>query len=257
MEIELTDEPAFTSDPEEIEEEPAEEAQPEDGNAEEPASESPPEQEEVDKPLPFHKHPKWIRANRENQELRSMLEETKGLLEQMAQQKKANEPVTVPEEYQNVFGDDVDAFQKMVLLARKEAQEAALKTIETRELSQREAQQKEQQEQAKFLEWANQEFEELSSDAGVDLTKSDNPIRNKMLDLVEENNLYTADGNPNLRAALKLHKLLHSEDQDVVKKGRQSIAGNSSAPKTNASGVSKGPKTPSMLKKMSLDQFFN
>lgn len=267
----LTDDPVFTEDESSAApiQAPAEEAQPAEGNGMEKPSVSPTEKdpakpaadpkapEAKEEPLPFHKNARWLRMQRENEELNKAMREQSELLKQLVASQKPAEVPKVPDKYKGVFGDDVPSYQQLVELAREEARLAAKADREEYEKSQKEAEAKRTQAETDFMEWANGKFAELSDEAGVDLTQPGNALREKILDIIEQNELYTPDGKPNLKAGLMLHKLQESQSAAEGKGKRQAIAGATSAPKSGQQGADKGPMTPKKLRGLSIENFFN
>jgi hypothetical protein len=210
-----------------------------------------PKPEEKEENLPFHKHPKWIRERRENEELRKKLEEIESRLS--SQQAPAQpSPEEVPEEYRHVFGDDFGAYKAFQEFSRRQA-EAILTEREKAALDERERKERENRE---FVEWADAQFAELSDDAGTDLTRVGNAVREKLLDIVEEIGLYDQSGRPNFRAALELHRLREAGTASAEKGARQALAAATSSPRTARGTDAGGPMTPSRLRGKSIESYF-
>lgn len=210
----------------------------------------PKEPEPKEESLPFHRHPKWIRTTRENEELRKKLEEIEARLGQQPASQPKQE--AVPEEYRHVFGEDYEAYKAFADFSRKQA-ESILSERERRAAEEKERTKKEEQE---FMRWADERFAELSTEAGTDLTVAGNPLREKLLDAVEENDLYDRQGRPNLRAALAYVRMSDATSQSAEKAARQALAATASAPRTAGAAQKGGPMTPSRLRSRSIDDYF-
>lgn len=179
-------------------------------------------------------HPRFVRLIQQKKEAE---ERARKLEEALAEAKPAPSPImqdddeTPSVEFIKLFGDNPEAWkhfkrmqdvnnQKAVTLAEQKFQAVLAKE---REEQQREAQRREQ-----VISKLEDDFAEMSDEAGVDLTNQKSTVRNQILNIVEEYGLLDAAGVPNLRSAYRLHQKLYPKVQQNVEERKKVVA------KTNA-----------------------
>ena len=120
-----------------------------------PAETQKPEEKEV----PFHEHPRWIAHQKELEELRAFKEEVTPKLEELTT-RTPDTTTTVPDWFKELYGDNVQAYQKLQAHEQQTYQE-----IEQRVLNAQEARkQQELQELAKWNGWVENEVNRLKSE---------------------------------------------------------------------------------------------
>lgn len=195
--------------------------------------------------IPFHKHPRWQKKQQEIEELRKEIEALKA-------KPSLEEPTTVksvPVHLQKVFGNDVEAYEEYLKDTDNRALEKARQIVEESQQAQLQKQQEAERMQAEkerlekeFIEWANDDLAKLGKEIGEDLGDEKNNVRNKILKIVQEDQIRDANGYPNFRAALKILKATQTDISD-----KRSIA-KKTAP--SHSGTPANPVfTPSQLRK--------
>lgn len=113
-----------------------------------------------EKEVPFHEHPRWIAHQKELEELRAFKEEATPQLEELKTRIPTDTTTTVPEWFKELYGDNVQAYQKLQAHEQQTYQE-----IEQRVLNAQEARkQQELQEIAKWNGWVNTEVNRLKSE---------------------------------------------------------------------------------------------
>ena len=114
--------------------------------------------------------------------------------------------------------------------------------------SKQDEEQKVIQAQQKVVEFAENEFMDISDETGIDLTDRNNTVRNQILDIIDENSLYDAEGKPNIRAAFKLHARLYPKPTGDIEEKRKIVSKTNT--KTNSSAKESDIFTPSKLKEI-------
>ncbi len=215
-------------------------------------TEKTPEDSASTKEVPFHKHPRWIRQQREIEDLRKQLESQK-VVEPVVEKQEDKQ---VPREFERLFGDDYEAYEAWKTLMDRQASEKAREVLESRdrERSQRENQEKERE--TKAIEMTENAFLELSEETGLDLTDAKNSERNQILDICLKYELWDKDGLPNVRKANELRAQLYPEKPNELVEEKKRIVKQTGS-QTNAAPKEHNVWTPSSLRKKSISQFFN
>lgn len=235
---------------------PAPESQPESEKKEEPAPsqeepkveekvetpEPKPEEPALNKEVPFHKHPRWIRQQRELAELKAQLEADKAAKPTQVSQ---STPVSVPREFEKLFGDDAEAYKQWQTMLESVSERKAREIVEkmAEEAEQEETQAAEFQKKA--ITWAEDQFVDLSDELGLDLSVKTNTIRNQILDIIAEYELYDANGLPKIKEANKLRTALYPATSNVEEK-KKVLA--KTAAKSNAPAAKDEVWTPKKLR---------
>jgi hypothetical protein len=254
----------FAKPDEESDKAAASESQPEKAKEEEAPAPSTTEQKpEVadkspqEKEVPFHKHPRWVRREKDYEETKAKLDEALKKLESQPAPKQEEKKVSqVPPQFQKLFGEDVEAYEQWSKLLddRAEAKAKAFyeqqKAEETRATSEREAASK------KAVTHAENVFLELEEETGKSFTAKDSTERNQILNLIERLRMFDENGFPNIRSAYELYQELHPSTVDkTVEEKKKVIA------KTAAKGTGSPQEgqflTSAQLRKKSVHQFFN
>lgn len=258
--------PGILPDPEGEEEE-KEEAQPVEGEGKEAPVDSPPqeapkeeepEEEEVKmESLPFHKHPRWLKTVRENEELKQKLDAINQNIASLVESKsqESGRAVSVPQNYQSVFGDDAEAYAAFLNESIRSAEAAALKAVQTERQKETQAATESQRKEQEILQKANEQFEEISEEAGVDLTNPNSKLRQRIIDVLEENDLFSESGMPNIKAAYKFVKALDANKSTEQKTERQKIAATTSSAGSTTASKSSDAYTTRELKTKRLEDF--
>lgn len=240
--------------PEEAKKEEASEAPP----SPEVKAEEPPNKETLNKDVPFHKHPRWMRLQQEQAQLRAANEALEAKLKEMnvSPAKAAQVLAETPSEFRPLFGDDAEAYTAWQNFLKAKVREEAENILNERSQAEKAKQEKAEAEKQQFVAWAEDQLAELSDEMGVDLTDAESSERNQILNLIVENELLYADGRPNIKAAYKMYQALYpTKTDDTLEEKRKIIS------KTNSkSGVAPSKEilyTHDNLKKMDISQFLN
>jgi hypothetical protein len=199
--------------------------------------------------LPFHKHPRWQRMQREKAELQERLEQ----FEERLAESNTPQPVSegkVPDHLVSVFGNNYDAY----LAYEKDIEERTRKQVAAERAEEARKQQEAEQHNKRFVEWAETELSDLGHDIGVNLTDKNNSVRNEILSICEEYGVQDANGRPDFRKAWTLHQKLHPREDATEKK---EVAAKTSSRSTQASAKEEEVMTPSRLRSISLNDYLN
>lgn len=215
-------------------------------------TEQSPEDSASTKEVPFHKHPRWIRQQREIEDLRKQLE-TRQVVEPVVEKQEEKQ---VPKEFERLFGDDYEAYEAWKTLMDRQASEKAREVLELKERERVERESQEKAREAKAIEMTENAFLELSEETGLDLTNAKNTERNQILDLCLKYELWDKDGLPNVRKANELRAQLYPEKSNEIVEEKKRIVKQTGS-QTNAAPKEHNVWTPSSLRKKSISQFFN
>lgn len=231
------------------------ESQPEKDKTEPTPSQEEPEHPAEEKEVPFHKHPRWKRLTAELEELRSFKEEQEKKAKEVSE-KPVPAPISqVPPQYQKLFGDDVDAYNEWRSVLKEEARHEAEQVIQERYEKERQEEQRKKEAEIKAVSWAEDQFQELTDELGVDFTDKSSSERNQILDICEEYGLFTPEGFPNIRAANNLRSKLFPVVEPEEVEEKKKIVSKTNA-KSNVVKTEPDVWTPSSLRKKSMAQFF-
>lgn len=253
-EVETTEE----SQPETVEEtseETTEEA-PAPSQEEQPEEETTPESSAEKKEVPFHKHPRWQRLQKELQEAR---EEARLAREEAKRpQTVTEEKRLMPEAFTKLFGSNEEAWgewQKLGLMTEEQVEQKIQAKFEEQQAQSRMA----EEAQSKAVQWAEDEFLNLADETGIDFTDSSNTERNQILDICDKYQLFTADGLPNIQVANELRMQLYPEPENEIVQEKKRVVTRTNV-KTNAGAKESNILTPSKLRELEkrggVDQFF-
>lgn len=230
-------------EPKEAEEQPK--AEPEAKPEEKPEEPKEPEQK---KEIPFNaKHPRFKRVWKELEESRKELADLKAWREEKERQStQQTQPTTqkIPQAFIDLFGDNEEAWQKFQQLReldKIEAREEVKRLYEEQE----KAKQAQAQAQQKAIDWAEERFADLSDETGVDLTDTKNTVRNQILDICSQYDLFTQEGLPNIDKAFALHQKLYPQKNEVIEEKRQIAAKTNN--KVNSSAKESDVYTPAKI----------
>lgn len=205
------------------------------------------------KELPFHKHPRWIRQQQENAELKASIEALKAERAQAPVQ--AEQQVHVPEHLKTLFGEDTEAYKQWQTMLDKTAEERARAVFEKMQAEKESQSKAEQTRNAQAVAHAEDKFIELSDELGIDFTSKSSTERNQVLDIVAKYNIYDEKGFPDITRANELRVALYPPKTDVVDE-KKKIASRSASRSTGTQKQS-DVMTSSKLRKMSMQQFLN
>lgn len=227
-----------------------EEVEPEETKAEEPTKEPEAKVEPEDKPVPYHKDPRWKRMRQEAEEAKA---EAKRALEEIEKIRTGAQPQaqeSVPERFKGIFGEDTKAYKEWLDFQKEVAKQTVLE--EMRAAEQAKAQEKNAQAQA--LQKIEKELEELGDEIGVDLVNRESTMRNQLLDLCEQYELIDTNGMPLLKSALQLHKKFYPSNEKQVVEAKKAIVTKTTP--TSTSPAKKAPVyTHESLKKLDINNF--
>lgn len=155
------------------------------------AGETPPES--IDKPIPFHQHPRWIAQQSELQELRDFRDKAMPLLDKLTESKPAEENTEIPEWFTELFGENDAAWKKYRAYDMSQREQLRSEIVtEFQGQSERLA-----QEEKKADQWLNTEIAKLA-DEGL---KFD---RNELLKVALEYLPTDNEGNISLKKAYQI-----------------------------------------------------
>ena len=178
--------------------------------------------------VPFHKHPRWIRLQRELKEAREALaKKSEVSAPQTVQQVAQSDEEYAPAEFVKLFGDNPEAwklFKRMKDSDRQQYLQLAEQRFESLMARQQEEQQRQEESRKQILSNLENELADMSDDAGVDLTNPRSTVRNQILNIVDEYGLFDGNGVPNLRAAYKLHQKIYAKPSQDVEEKRKIVA---------------------------------
>jgi len=243
------------SSTEDVETTPAE-SQPEEVEPEETKAEEPEKEPEVkvepqdEKPIPYHKDPRWKRMRQEAEEAKA---EAKRALEEIEKIRTGNQPQaeeSVPERFKNIFGEDVKAYKEWMDFQKEIAKQTVLEEMRTAQ----QAKEQEKQAQDQALQRIEKDLEEIGDEIGVDLVNKESTMRNQLLDICIEYELFDKNDMPNIRKALQLHGKLYPSDTGKVVEEKKSVVTKTTP--TNTSPSKKAPVyTHESLKKLDINHF--
>ena len=164
-------------------------------------------------------------------------------------------PESVPSSVQSIFGDDADAYAAFLTESRRIGAEAALEALNKERQKELQTVSEAKRKEQEILQKANEQFEELSEEAGVDLTNVNSKLRQRIIDVLEENDLFSESGMPNIRAAYKFVKALDGTKATEAKTERQKIAATTSAAGSTSTGKLSDAYTTKELKTKRLEDF--
>lgn len=202
---------------------------------------------EEKKELPFHKHPRFKRIVDENRKLQGEIEELKKMREQVPPAISAAEE-KVPQEYANLFGEDVNAYRSWQKMLEKTANEQARALFDDMKKQEAAAKQAEESRNQKAVDYALNELSELAEETGIDLTDDKNTARNQVLDICAKYNLVTPEGFPNIRAAYELHGRLYPTQTPELEEKKKVLT--KTVTKTNSQAKEDTVMTPKRLKEI-------
>lgn len=201
--------------------------------------------------VPFNRHPRWKRMEKDLAQAREDARLAREAAQSKPEVKQENVEQEVPQEFSELFGKNPEAwklYDRMLQARDAKVLAQAEEKFKNFISEQQNEQQKAADAQQKVVDFAENEFIDLSDDAGVDLTDRNNTVRNQILDIIDENELYDAEGKPNIRAAFKLHARLYPKAVDPIEEKRKIVSKTNS--KTNSSAKESDIMTSSKLKEI-------
>ena len=165
----------------------------------------------------FHKHPRWIALNQELDSLREFKEQAAPLLERLGKSKPAEENVEIPEWFQELFGDNANAWKKYRAYNATERQQLRQEILTEIKSESTKA----TQAADKWVKRVDDEISNLEADPEVvaELKKLNLKFnRNEVLKAANDYRPTGEDGQISIRLAYNLWKSLRNQSKPDEKK---------------------------------------
>lgn len=207
-------------------------------NVEKTTSESQPEKKQTEKPsqggepekdntpeekTPFHKHPRWIAQRKENEALKTQLDELNKKFQDVEPLLKERKAATLPDWWKNSYGETEDSHKAYQNYQQAtQAERDRIKSEIVQELQQ--AQEQETKVQQEADEYVKTQLAEMK-DEGIEF--NENELMKFIVDFNEKygpGSLLDSDGNYDFRKSLQLMQALNPKPQDNATDVKKRIA---------------------------------
>lgn len=188
-----------------------------------------------DKPIPFHKHPRWLAREERLNELEAKLAQYEA--------KPQGDAPTPPSEFVELFGNDPQVWAKYNQFSERQKQDWKNELLS--ELQQQ--QQQQLTETRKWDLWVDNQLEELR-DEGKAFKK------NELLKVIGEYKPTDADGNLDFRKGYELYEKLQSLEKNPEKDNKRKQIAGATASESGAEAEKPKFATPG-IRKVSLSDY--